>query len=453
MTATLEGPDEWRFDGKFSFSILWWDKTIPFHEHFGEVRQAATGTASLGQALQAELGNPDNVTVEVPTGANPVTLTSAGTGKLAHPVGRLAIRQRAVPLGLLVERLGTRELAGGPQAVTVATVALNGEIRNDFEHTTDQFSRGQFVTLTDDEKLTGTDVRVVPGRGHRRVGGLRDERRAGPRRGGRVRDRAPRPRAGGPRVEVDDGGAGVPAGDATRGCWRRRSSARRPAPTAPRRRLRVTSPLVASSLGVDEPPLALVGPASLAESGVAAGCRGDDAVTGRTGRRRHRAAGRRAVRGHGVSTPAVYRFLPFTRRGLVAELRDDTAAATGDLPQRASIKLDVTLSGGLGGASTTTALAGPGDVVGLDPRSIVRLTPRRDATNVEPNYLVAVDFDEPDLPWLLTPAAADAQGRLRPWLALVVVEARDRRVDRGASRRAAAAAAHRQRRRRRAAAT
>ena len=69
------------------------------------------------------------MTVEAPTGANPVTLTSAGTGKLAHPVGRLAIRQRAVPLGLLVERLGTRELAGGPQAVTVATVALNGEIR------------------------------------------------------------------------------------------------------------------------------------------------------------------------------------------------------------------------------------------------------------------------------------------------------------------------------------
>jgi hypothetical protein len=125
-----------------------------------------------------------------------------------------------------------------------------------------------------------------------------------------------------------------------------------------------------------------------------------------------------------MSTPAVYRFLPFTRRGLVAELRDSTAAAQGALPQRASIRLDLTLSDGLGGASTTTALAGPGDVVGLDPRSIVRLTPRRDATNVEPNYLVAVDFDEPDLPWLLTPAAADARGRLRPWLALVVVEAR-----------------------------
>ena len=110
----------------------------------------------------------------------------------------------------------------------------------------------------------------------------------------------------------------------------------------------------------------------------------------------------------------------------------------------------MTLSDGLGGASTTTALAGPGDVVGLDPRAIVRLTPRRDATNVEPNYLVAVDFDEPDLPWLLTPAAANAQGRLRPWLALVVVEARPGVSIDGAGRRAAAPAAHRERRQRRA---
>ena len=137
VTATLEGPDEWRFDGKFSFSILWWDKTVPFHEHFGEVRQVATGTASLGQALQAELANPDNVTIEAPAGANPVTLTSSGTAKLAHPVGRLAVRQRAVPFGLRVERLGTRELAGGPQVATVATVALNGEPRPSFEHTTE----------------------------------------------------------------------------------------------------------------------------------------------------------------------------------------------------------------------------------------------------------------------------------------------------------------------------
>ena len=265
VTATLEGPDEWRFDGTFSFSILWWDKTIPFHEHFGEVRQVATGTASLGQALQAELNNPDNVTIEAPVGANPVTLTSSGTAKLAHPVGRLAVRQRAVPLGLRVERLGTRELAGGPQVATVATVALNGEPRPSFEHTTEQFSRGQFVALSDDQKLTGPTFETFPAgvivgsADYVAVDAL-------------ARDVA----AGFETVRLDPEPAGLvskwttavlafqPATDeGAHEASKLGAAARSDRAEAA---LRVASPLAASSIGVDEPPLALVGLESFVES-------------------------------------------------------------------------------------------------------------------------------------------------------------------------------------------
>jgi hypothetical protein len=265
VTATLEGPDEWRFDGKFSFSILWWDKTIPFHEHFGEVRRAATGTVSLGQALQAELNNPDNVTIEAPAGANPVTLTSSGTAKLAHPVGRLAVRQRAVPLGLRVERLGTRELVGGPQAVTVTTVALNGETRPSFEYTTEQFSRGQFVTLTDDQKLTGPTFEMFP---------------AGVMVGSAdfvavdamARDVA----AGFETVRLDPEPAGLVSKWTTAVLVFQRATdegaeeASKLGAAARSDRaeaaLRVASPLATSSIGVEEPPLALVGPESFAEA-------------------------------------------------------------------------------------------------------------------------------------------------------------------------------------------
>lgn len=125
-----------------------------------------------------------------------------------------------------------------------------------------------------------------------------------------------------------------------------------------------------------------------------------------------------------MSAPAQYRFLPWSRRGLVAELRDSAGAATGPLPARGAIKLAMTLSGGLGGAEAAATIAGPGDVVGIEWSAIVRTTPRREASNVEPNYLVAVDFDDADFPWLLTPSAANVQGQLRPWLALVVVEDR-----------------------------
>ncbi len=82
---------------------------------------------------------------------------------------------------------------------------------------------------------------------------------------------------------------------------------------------------------MDEPPLALVGPGVAHRVGLAAGRRGDVAVAGRT--RSPPPPGMRVVERFEVmrvSTPAVYRFLPFTRRGLVAELRDSTAAADGD---------------------------------------------------------------------------------------------------------------------------
>jgi hypothetical protein len=64
-------------------------------------------------------------------------------------------------------------------------------------------------------------------------------------------------------------------------------------------------------------------------------------------------------------------------------------------------------------------LYGPSDVIGIDPRLVVRTDPKPNVTNFEPNYLAVVDFDPPDFPWLLTPAHADGTEHLRPWLVLV----------------------------------
>jgi hypothetical protein len=66
-------------------------------------------------------------------------------------------------------------------------------------------------------------------------------------------------------------------------------------------------------------------------------------------------------------------------------------------------------------------LYGPGDVTGIDARQVVRTEPRHQAADFEPNYFPAIEFDRPDFPWLFTPAKANAEGRLRPWLCLVVV--------------------------------
>ncbi|WP_367140979.1 MULTISPECIES: hypothetical protein [Streptomyces] len=118
---------------------------------------------------------------------------------------------------------------------------------------------------------------------------------------------------------------------------------------------------------------------------------------------------------------AVYRFLPWSRRGLAASVPGSDDGAP--VPARPEVAIDVVV-GGAGTVSTGTTLYGPGDVIGLDPTVIVRTVPRANATNVEPNYLVAVDFDQPELPWAFTPTGVPSSGRLRPWLVLVVV--RDR---------------------------
>src|SRR3954454_21895393 len=67
-------------------------------------------------------------------------------------------------------------------------------------------------------------------------------------------------------------------------------------------------------------------------------------------------------------------------------------------------------------------LIGPGSVTGIDPDVVTRIEPARGAVNVEPNYLAAIEFSSPELPWILTPARASG-ARLRPWLVLVVVDA------------------------------
>ena len=67
-------------------------------------------------------------------------------------------------------------------------------------------------------------------------------------------------------------------------------------------------------------------------------------------------------------------------------------------------------------------LHGPGDVIGIDTRLVVRTDPKPEARNFEPNYLAIVDFDPPEFVWMLTPAKAQGDRRLRPWLVLVVLE-------------------------------
>jgi hypothetical protein len=106
----------------------------------------------------------------------------------------------------------------------------------------------------------------------------------------------------------------------------------------------------------------------------------------------------------------------------------DTAIPRVQLPVNLSYAAETALQGTA--ASTTLSLLGPGDIVGLDTRTIVRTFPPPNDNEAEAGFLVYVDFDQVDLPWRYTPATnvgtisptpGQSNDQLRPWLTLVVL--------------------------------
>ncbi|MFZ4573786.1 MAG: hypothetical protein ACOYN0_05270 [Phycisphaerales bacterium] len=66
---------------------------------------------------------------------------------------------------------------------------------------------------------------------------------------------------------------------------------------------------------------------------------------------------------------------------------------------------------------------GPGDVTGLGSGQVRRREPLPGSLGMAPNLFPYLEFARADLPWCLSPDAPDANGGLRPWLALIVVAA------------------------------
>jgi hypothetical protein len=112
-------------------------------------------------------------------------------------------------------------------------------------------------------------------------------------------------------------------------------------------------------------------------------------------------------------------FLPWVRQGAAAAI--NVADSLGP-NMRGAVDLKATLAiNSVAGDPITVRLRGPADVVGIDPNEIVRVDPKPNTTDFEPNYFPGIEFDRPDFPWLFTPAKAGENAKLRPWLCLVVV--------------------------------
>jgi hypothetical protein len=120
-------------------------------------------------------------------------------------------------------------------------------------------------------------------------------------------------------------------------------------------------------------------------------------------------------------TVARYTFSSWLRKGVGNRITEKDHLGTGASATKERSVVPVTVDVNQQPVSKNFALLGPGDIIGINPHAVVRTEPLRWITNFEPNYLAFIEFYDEDFLWRYTPASADG-ARLRPWLALLVLE-------------------------------
>jgi len=113
-------------------------------------------------------------------------------------------------------------------------------------------------------------------------------------------------------------------------------------------------------------------------------------------------------------------FLPWVRQGAAAAI---TAPDARTATQAAFTSVGITLK--INNESVpnlvSVRLRGPADVTGIDAHQVLRTDPLAGTNDFESNCFPSIEFDRADFPWLFTPAAANGESQLRPWLCLIVV--------------------------------
>jgi hypothetical protein len=120
-----------------------------------------------------------------------------------------------------------------------------------------------------------------------------------------------------------------------------------------------------------------------------------------------------------------YRFLPWFRRGMATRMRTGSG-----LRSVMGTGLTVTVNGFPRNVTVSELpLYSAGDVRGIDPNIITRMSPTPDAQQVEGNFFPILELNQPDLPWRYTPSPAVPLSqvalnhvRILPWLCLIALK-------------------------------
>lgn len=150
----LEGPTPWRAHGTGSISILFFDIDVGFDITWGEEQDTTLPPVAVMPMLQAELEKPANWRALVPAANNLLVslrqLDPAAEELVLHPLGTLRVSQRAVPLDLKIDKVGSQKPSDANRfslSVTAGPLDSQGDVK-------ESFAPAQFLDLSDTEKLS-----------------------------------------------------------------------------------------------------------------------------------------------------------------------------------------------------------------------------------------------------------------------------------------------------------
>ena len=151
--GSLEGPTPWHVEGTGSISLLFFDIDVDFSHTWGNEAETTLPPISVMPLLMAEYQKSENWLAVLPDSNQLlVSLRSfepSATDLILHPIGSLKISQRAVPLGMTIDKVGNQKPSDANHFdVTVSTTGIDerGEVE-------EPFATGQYFAKSDDELL------------------------------------------------------------------------------------------------------------------------------------------------------------------------------------------------------------------------------------------------------------------------------------------------------------
>jgi Family of unknown function (DUF6603) len=149
----LSGPSPYRAHGTGSLSLFFFDVSADFDITWGETQGTTLPPLPVMPLLQTELAKAENWKAELPIQNKLLVslrkLPESESAQVLHPLGGLRVSQRAVPLGLKIDKVGSQKPS---DANEIRLTASAGLVR--VGDAPEQFAKAQFLDMSDAQKLS-----------------------------------------------------------------------------------------------------------------------------------------------------------------------------------------------------------------------------------------------------------------------------------------------------------